>query len=473
MLLNVVVIALFTAMACSSASPAGQTRAYPAEFLWGAAISAHQVEGVFGGGTNSDWWFFEHFGNNILNGDTADIATDHWHRYPEDFAIAKSMGLNTIRTSVAWEKIEPVPGEFSSEAIAHYRAELQLMRAMGLRPLVTLQHGTVPIWFQRRGGWLAADSPQIFVRYAAYVVSQLGDLCDLWATINEPTSLIGEGYFFGNTPPQISSPAAAVRAALNVIRAHRLATARVHELQPRPLFSAQIRGVGLVNSLEVFDPYQPSDPEDVALTATMDELWNWALPRAAVYAGPALDNLASRMAPAADVRDLIQKLIAEDRSSTPGSQVVDWMGVNYYSRTLVEAGPNGEPVFHTPPGPVGDNGWSVYPEGLERIIRATNQHFPALPIIVTEHGMADAADRYRPQLIRDALRYLDLAKTGHDGLPPVDVRGYYHWSLTDNFEWTYGYAHRFGLVEILYGQRLQRVPRQSAKVYTEEISARK
>jgi beta-glucosidase len=478
MLRPVADLTLIIVVACTAVQVRGQSQPrYGSQFLWGAAISAHQVEGSFGGGANSDWWLFEHVGNNILKGDTADIATDHWHRYPEDFAIAKALGLNTIRTSIAWEKIEPAAGVFSRDAIAHYRAEFQLMRAMGLRPLVTLQHGTVPLWFQRRGGWLADDSPQAFVEYVEFVVKSLSDLCDLWATINEPTSLIGEGYFYGNVPPQIASPLAAIKAMLNVIRAHRLATARIHELQPSAS-GAALRGVGLVNSLEIFDPYRPQSAADIAATALVDELWNWAVPNAAISSGPALERAvslmraSSRQPSPASVMDLIGKIMADDRRGAAGSPVIDWFGVNYYTRNLIEANPNGAPIFHVPPGPVGDNGWSVYPEGLERIIRAANRRFPTLPVVVTEHGVADAWDRHRPELIRDALFYLDRAKFGHDGLAPIDVRGYFHWSLTDNFEWRYGYAHRFGLVAILYEPDLKRVLRPSASVYQREIALR-
>jgi beta-glucosidase/6-phospho-beta-glucosidase/beta-galactosidase len=279
-------------------------------------------------------------------------------------------------------------------------------------------------------------------------------------------------------PPQIKSPLAAIIATINVIRAHRLATARIHELQPRAYPGAPLRGVGLVNSLEVFDPYRPGNGADIAATAAVDELWNWALPQAAVSAGPALAHAVSLLqvsapeASAADISRLTRRLAAEERYAGAGSPVVDWMGVNYYTRSLIESRQEGPPLFHVPPGPVGDNGWSVYPEGLERIIRATKQRFPALPIIVTEHGMADEHDRYRPELIRQSLSYLDRAKFGYDQFAPVDVRGYFHWSLTDNFEWQYGYAHRFGLVAILYELGLTRVPRASAGAYKREITSR-
>ena len=473
-------IALVLALASAELARAQPPTRYGPEFLWGAAISAHQVEGATGGGQNSDWWLFEHMPGNILNGDTADVATDYWRRYPEDLKLASSLGLNTIRTSIAWEKVEPAPGIFSSEAIEHYRAELRTMRDRGLRPMITLQHGTVPIWFQERGGWAAEDAPHQFLRYADHLVTQLGGLCDLWATINEPTSLIGEGYYLGNTPPQIRSPIAAIQATINVIRAHRLVTARIHQLQPVPPNQpgTPLRGVGLVNSLEVYEPYRSFNPLDRIATEFINELANWALPAVAVRGAPELLRVLTSLQQWGLVDNglisgLLDSFAADFRAEALGNPVIDWIGVNYYTRSLVQFDWSGVPNLRPPSGPAGDNGWAIYPEGLERILRETSRRFAGLPVVVTENGLADATDRYRPDFIRQSLQSLDRAKLGLDGMPPVDVRGYYHWSLTDNFEWRFGYAHRFGLIAIQYDQGLTRVVRDSARVYRQEIEARR
>ena len=463
-------LGVFTSLALC-AQPQQQP-AYPSYFLWGTAMSAHQVEGLTGGGENADWYPFEHSDHSShTHGDTADIATDHWNRYPTDFQLASTLGVNTIRTSVAWEKIEPAPGQFSEEVIQHYRTEFTYMRQLGLRPMITLLHGTVPLWFQNRGGWLALDSPQQFAAYVDFVVRRLSDLCDLWATINEPMVLIGEGYLEGLIPPQRASPESAIQAAWNMIRAHRLATARIHEIQPvlpRNTPGTPLRGVGLVNSLDLYDPYS-SNLLDVAVTAIVVELSNWAFPQAAVYGNFTLDRILGELTgqrfsrPAGSLDDPTQK----------GSPVLDWIGVNYYTRSLVQFNLHGWPNFIVPPGPTTDIGRVVYPQGTERILRDTAAHFPGIPLVMTENGVSDASDRLRPQFIRDTLHYLDLARFGHDGLPPVDVRGYYHWTLTDDFEWQWGYFSRYGLFQILYDQDLQRVPRGSAQVYRQEIAARR
>ncbi len=449
------------------------TTPYDSQFLWGAAISAHQVEGAFEGGENSDWYQFEHTPGNVLNGDTADIATDHWHRYSEDFEIAANLGLNSIRTSIAWEKVEPHPSEYNFAVLDHYRQILERMRDLGLRPMVTLLHGTTPLWFQQQGGWVAANAPEAFNAYAQTVVGALRDLCDLWATINEPMVLVGDGYLEGKVPPQISSPAAALNAAANMVRAHRLLTARIHEIQPLPEPNTPgkpLRGVGLVNSLDLYDPADPANPLDQAVTDIVTDLSNWALLRAAIQGHAELQRSVSTLR-LPGISDF--QCVAEDPvTAGHGSPVMDWIGINYYTRNTVRFEWFQQPVIAAPDGPKGDNGWVVYPEGIERIIRDTATRLPGIPIVITENGMSDGQDQLRPQLIRETLRFLDQARTAHDGEPAIDVRGYYHWSLTDNFEWESGYSQRFGIVQIDYQQNQKRIPRPSAQVYSEEMRAR-
>jgi beta-glucosidase len=450
---------------------------YPQSFLWGAAYSAHQTEGVFGGGENGDWWAFEHSKEGdvspIVNGDTADVAVDHWHRYSEDYKWAKKLGLNSLRTSLAWEKIEPAPGVFSEEVLSHYRAQFQRMKELGIRPMIALHHFTHPLWFNNLGGWLSPESSSFFLRYAEKVVQSLGDLCDLWITFNEPMVLVMMGYLKGDIPPQVMTVVDTFEATYNLARAHRRVVAMIHEKQGQsPKGRGEEgapRGVGLANSFHLYDPFNPRDQRDVQAAQTVAEINNWAFLRAIEgdrlkfeipYSIPGLPPL-ERVFPVEDIP--VWQL----------GPMMDWVGVNYYSRYLIRYVEKNflkiDWIF--PKGPQGDNGWAIQPQGLEQILRQTALRFK-YPLFVTENGLADSNDLQRPQFIRDHLLYLDRALFGKREQPSLDLIGYYHWSLMDNFEWLHGYKFRFGLLEIQYDQSLKRVPRKSAWVYKSEIEKR-
>lgn len=449
-------------------------QAYPPDFLWGAAFSAHQTEGVFGGGENGDWWDFEHpkegESSPIANGDTADLAVDHWHRFSEDYVWAKKLGLNTLRTSLAWEKIEPAPGVFSEAVLSHYRAQFQRMHELGIRPMIALHHFTHPRWFNERGGWLSPESPRHFLRYAEKVVQTLGDLCDLWITFNEPMVLVMMGYLKGDIPPQAMTVAEGFEAAYNLARAHRMAAAMIHDIQGRSPKgrgpNGAPRGVGLANSLHLYDPYDPRDQRDVQAARTVADINNWAFLRA--IDGDQLKFEIPYNIPG--LPSLERKFPKEDIPAWHTGTLMDWVGVNYYSRYLIRYVEKNflKIDWITPGGAKGDNGWAIQPGGMEKVMRQTSDKFPQ-PLIVTENGLADGDDSRRPQFIRDHLASLDRSISGAKGL---DVMGYYHWSLMDNFEWLHGYKFRFGLIEIKQDRDLERVPRQSALVYQSEIISR-
>ncbi|MCC6809781.1 MAG: glycoside hydrolase family 1 protein [Deltaproteobacteria bacterium] len=414
-------------------------------FVWGAAASAHQTEGLWGKGEASDWHAFEHASPSpIANAETADVAVDFWHRYEEDFAIARRLGLDSVRISIAWEKVEPAPGVFDEEVIAHYRRIVVAMRAAGLRPMIALHHFTHPSWFVARGGWTAEGSAAWFFRYAAHVTFALRDLCELWITFNEPSVLVNLGFVKGDYPPNARSIPAAVQASLNLARAHQAVAAWIHRLQPEKgpgKNSRGLFGVGLVNSLQLYTPARAWHPLDRLFAWTIDALANWS------YL-----HLALRT-----------ELVGEDARAIIGARTAsDWIGVNYYGRFNVRAGR--VRGVCAPDDAVADNGWCIYPDGLETMLKETAARF-SLPLIVGENGLADAADRLRPEVIRRSLAALDRSKQ------TLDVRGYYHWSLTDNFEWLHGYKYRFGLVSV--GRDLQRWVRPSGEVYAEEIRKRR
>lgn len=461
---------------CAATSASAATP-YPQGFLWGAAWSAHQTEGLGGGGENGDWYAFEHSSPSpIAGGATADVADDGWDRYGDDLKVAQSLGLNTIRISLAWEKIEPSPGVFSSAAIAHYRAELQAMHELGLKPMVALHHFTNPVWFAEQGGWLADTSPQAFADYATYVVSQLGDLCDLWITFNEPMIVVIMGYLKAQTPPLVADLQSSYQAAFSLARAHRMAAAAIHAAQP-PVTGARdadgsLRGVGLVNSFQLYDPNDPTNANDQQAASVLADLNNWAFIRGVT--GTKLEFDIPSEVP--NTTSFSEPFPSNDLDPWPGAEAqapLDWLGANYYTRYLIKYDPTNSlrADWITPPGSVADNGNVVYQAGIEAILRETAANFPGLPLLLSENGLADSADQLRPQAIRDGLASLDGAVFGSTLGPALDVRGYYHWSLIDNFEWLSGFSYRFGLVAVDFTS-LQRTPRPSADIYQQEITTR-
>jgi beta-glucosidase len=451
-------------------APASPTT-YPKNFVWGVAFSAHQAEGMEGGGEYGDWWSFEHRNPSpIGHGDTADRAVDHWNRYAEDLELSKSLGVDSVRISIAWEKVEPVEGQFNQAVLDHYRDVLVKMKELGLRPMVALHHYTHPRWFHEGGGWLSDSGPAKFTRYSEAVVDRLGDLCDLWITFNEPMILVILGYERGEFPPNVTGSQNAFRAAYEMARAHRMVASMIHKKQGRSRHArgsdGALRGVGVVNSFGVFDPADPKDPNDVGASELMYEWRNWGIIRGIVTGKLELKYPNSR--PAAEFK---AELPSDEADKSP----IDWLGVNYYSRNIVKYKSSGsDPIAFVPIlGPVADNWWPIYPEGMERILRLSAEKFPALPLVVSENGLADANDSARPSFIRDHLKFMDKVVHGLEGAPRLDVRGYYHWSLFDNFEWLRGYQDRFGLFEIRYDEGLKRVPRPSAAIFTEEILKRR
>ncbi|MFT3769649.1 MAG: glycoside hydrolase family 1 protein [Minicystis sp.] len=450
---------------------------YPRSFLWGAAFSAHQTEGRAGGGENGDWYRFEHETKDgkptIAGGDTADRATDFWNRYDEDYQEAKAIGLGTLRTSIAWEKVNPAPGVFSTEAIDHYRRIVGTMRDRGLRPMIALHHFTHPRWFHERGGWTSNEAPGLFLEYATRVVDGLGDLCDLWITFNEPMILVEMGYLKGIVPPLSSSLPAAYEAAYQLARAHRKVAAMIHRRQGispgARAADGSLRGVGIAHAIAVHDPFDPDNPKDREAAATLADLASWSFLRGLVG-----DHLAFKMPKEVPGAVSFRRAFPVNDVPAESGPVIDWIGVNYYMRWRIKYDARSaiRADFEAPPGPRGDNGWAIAPEGLERVLRDTAALLSGVPLVVTENGVADGKDDRRPAFLRDHLAALDRAIHGSALGPALDIRGYYHWALTDNFEWLEGYQKRFGLVAIDYDRDLARVPRPSARVYAEEIRRR-
>jgi beta-glucosidase len=395
------------------------TARLPHTLLLGTATSATQIEGHC---SSSDWSRFAKQPGRIKHGDTPDVACDSWNRWREDVALQKELGMQAYRFGLEWARIEPRPGEIDRAALTEYRAMLGALRDARIEPMVTLHHFTLPAWLADRGGVLARDFPTRLASFARVAVETLGDLCRLWITINEPNVLAAHAYLLGVWPPAKKNPALAFRAQHALLAAHDAAY--------RALKDARGDGVhaGVAHHLRAVQPERPDDLADRSAAALFRRVFN--------------DGFA-------------------EAACKHGTQ--DFFGVNYYSRDVVRfSAAHAKELFvkrSVPPGArVSDLGWEIYPEGLYEVVRRWAKR-SGLPVYVTENGIADARDDKRGPFLEAHLA--EVERLVADG---IDVRGYFHWSLLDNFEWAEGYEPRFGLVEVDY-RTGERRPRKSAALY--------
>lgn len=412
---------------------------FPSGFLWGVSTAAHQVEG---GNHNNQWSAWEASGR-IKSGDRCGQACDWWNNAERDFDLAREIGLNALRLSVEWSRIEPEPGRWDPRALQRYREMLQGLRERGIQPMVCLHHFTHPLWFEERGGFLAPDAVQRFEQFARHVVSGLGDLCQDWVTMNEPNVYGALGYALGEFPPgRKGQIVTAVRVVKALARAHAGAYRAIHELQPDAR-------VGWAHNFIVFQPSNPRFAGDRWVARLIAELFNESFLHLMEQGNLGFPfNLAER-----DAEDLVG--------------TCDFVGLNVYSRFHVAfdlrfASQLFGHVFVPLHAPQGDHGVeSPYGEAFPEAIRVAVHRVARLgkPIYILENGVPDAQDRIRPWLIVNAVGELhQLIQEGHD------IRGYFHWTLTDNFEWSEGWRLRFGLVA-LDPKTQQRTIRQSGHLY--------
>lgn len=380
-------------------------------FLFGAATSSHQIEGH----QSNDWTDWETSGHGR---EPSGRATDHWHLWQDDLALFKSLGINSYRFSLEWSRIEPEPGQFDQAAIDHYRAMISWMRELGLTPLLTLHHFTFPRWVARKGAFLHPDAHEWFGRYVHHVVRQLGDLVDLYVTINEPLVLVVMGYLIGLWPPGGHGFGRALRLIRRLLDAHRIAYRAVKSARPGAW-------VGLAHHLIAFHPWSRL-PWDRATSRLLSYLMN----------------------------DRFLNMVGPDQ---------DFIGVNYYTRQYGHLTGGLHPIQSRPGLPVTDMGWEIYPSGLLEVLRQVGRF--ERPILITENGIATEHDPERSTFIRDHLTAVATAQ--QEGL---DIRGYFYWSALDNFEWAEGYRPRFGLIDVDY-DTLKRSLRPSAAVYRAIIEA--
>ena len=481
--------ALAALLALGLAPPASAAAAeqFPRDFLWGVATSGFQTE--MGGtpanaDTGSDWWAWTHAGDTPVSADRPEDGPGSWNRWQADNRLAQGLGVGSFRLGIEWSRIFPRATDAADgvrdldrladqRAVRHYEGVLRDLRRRGLRPFVTVNHFTLPLWihdplatraalsgrgaddplpaFTEPAGWLQRRTVREFAKYAEYLAWRFGDLVDLWSPINEPMVLATQGYvnvpgvFSAGWPPGSISYTAAVQAAVNLVEAN----ARAYDAIHRRDRTAQ---VGLVQNMIAFTP------RDTAAGRHADRLFN------RLFLDAAIKGVVDRDA---------DGVVDPGERSRAAAGKADFVGVNYYFRGRVT--PLGDPIstriplldfapsvsYRTPrhpelppcPTTCSGLGSEIYPAGFRDVLRTAGSY--GLPVYITENGIADGTDARRPRFLRDHLGVLRRAM--RDGL--VKARGYFHWSLTDNFEWAEGYAPKFGLYT------RERRARPSARLY--------
>jgi beta-glucosidase len=436
---------------------------FPSGFLWGAATSAYQIEGspLADGAGPSNWHVFSHTPGCTHDGDTGDTACDHYRLWRQDVDLMAGMGLNAYRFSVSWSRVQPDGrGAVNSAGLAFYDRLVDALLERGLTPNLTLYHWDLPAALEEAGGWTNPEIVDRFAQYARILARALGDRVGLWSTLNEPWVVVDAGYLHGVHAPGRRDPAAAMRAAHHLLLAHGAAVRALRDESPRAR-------VGIVVNIEPKDPAS-ADPDDVAAAARADAAMN------RLYLDPLLLGRYPEEMPA---------IFGDAWPDHPAGdfalirEPLDFLGVNYYTRAVVRhnddvpflrAAPVPQPdVEHT------DLGWEVHPASLTRTLLWLRERYGSIPLYVTENGAAfpdpDTSppegldDRRRVAYFRAHLRALRVAIDRG-----ADVRGYFAWSLLDNFEWACGYAKRFGIVHVDFATQ-KRTPKASARYYAEVV----
>ncbi|MFE4616790.1 GH1 family beta-glucosidase [Streptomyces sp. NPDC056747] len=457
---------------------------FPPGFLWGAATAAYQIEGAAAedGRTPSIWDTFSRTPGKVANGDTGDIACDHYHRYRTDVGLMSDLGLQAYRFSLSWPRIQPGGrGPANPAGLDFYRWLVDELLDAGIQPVATLYHWDLPQALEETGGWTARETAERFGEYAALAADALGDRVALWTTLNEPWCSAFLGYGSGVHAPGRTDPAHALRAAHHLNLAHGRAAAALRATLPDHARIAVSLNLHQVRPLT-------TDPADLDAARRIDAVGN------RVFTGPMLSGgyPADLLADTAHIVDWNTLVRPGDEAAIAAP--IDLLGINYYTPAVVSApSPGGAAVnhahgesdhspwpgsedvnFHLPPGDTTDMGWTIDPTGLHDLLMATSRAHPGLPLAITENGAAfpDIPTADGQVQDHDRIDYLHrhLAAVHRAIADGADVRGYFLWSLLDNFEWAYGYEKRFGAVHVDYATQL-RTPKASARWYAGAIGA--
>lgn len=402
------------------------------KILLGVATASAQIEG---GNVGSNWNDFCSK-NKINDGSDVARANKHYEKMEEDIALLKTLNIQAYRMSLEWARIEPVQGSFDGKAVKHYRRELKLLNEAGIKPLLTLYHFSHPLWFEKLGGFEKRENILIFLRFAEFCITELGDLCSDYITINEPNVFAVQGYLLGLWPPEKKSIFKTFKVINNFIACHCAVYELIHKIRKEKGLTAA--HVSFAHHMQVFSPVNPKSMVDKICTKLFAHLFQGGIMRACFK--------GEFMFPFKNILHIKKK------------QYIDFIAINYYSRQAVKG------FWYKPfaDKPKNDLGWEIYPQGLIECAKTCYACLP-LPIVISENGTCDNTDAFRSRYI-----YEHIKKIAESKLP---FEGYYHWCFIDNFEWREGESARFGLVHCNY-ETQERTVKNSGRFYAELIEKR-
>ncbi len=432
---------------------------FPEDFLWGTSTSAYQIEGGWreDGKGLSIWDTFSHTPGKIRNGQNANTACDFYHRYREDVRLMNKLGYRAFRLSISWSRVLPTGrGKVNRRGIEFYRNLLEELKSNDISPAVTLYHWDLPQALEDEGGWRNRETAQAFARYAELCYRELGDLVDYWITLNEPSVVSYLGHLSGVMAPGMKDLKAAFQTIHHLNLAHGLSVKTLREIDP-------LRRIGTTIDRFIAEPENPENKENIRAKRACDELYYYVF----------LDPLFLGDYPASFYETIQRQnldISIPDGDLETINRKIDFVGLNYYSRMIVKPDQNSPLGFRETFGPLEktEMGWEIYPEGLYHALLDIKRRYGNMPIFITENGRA-SADSVENGKVNDADRIDYLQKHLEVCLKAIkegiDLRGYYHWSFMDNFEWAFGFEKRFGLVYVNF-KTLERIPKDSAFWYS-------
>ncbi len=414
---------------------------FPPGFLWGVSTAGQQIEGK---NLSSDWWFWEH--EKSKNRIRTDAASDHWNQVESDIQLIKEIHATAYRFSIEWSRIEPQEGVFDTQAILHYRNEVNSLLQAGITPIMTLQHFTFPQWVRKWGGWEWEGITEAFENFATLAYTEIAPSVRYWTTVNEPMNYTLGGYIGGFVPPgekrKISGITPVIRG---ILKTHARIYHLLHRLAADKNQSIQ---VGMALQIREMKPWNQWNPLDQLATPYAKTAFNWTFPDA-MTTGKLKMNFPTQISVDEEIQDL--------------SNTQDYVGMNYYGGDQIEFSWKEGIIRHDwddlTPSQFKELGRDIRAKSFYNLVKEVSVKYPGKPILILENGIPDPTDQLRPQFLKDHL--YALSKAIQEGAP---VQAYCYWTLMDSFEWTQGYDLRFGLFETNY-KTFERIKRPSADLF--------